>query len=126
MKAAIARITGDALRDLEKKCAECHVLTGEGGTREVEPLKPPTRWLTSARFDHQSHQTPAKCDKCHAAAATSTTTSDVLLPTLATCTECHGAAGNRSARSECALCHSYHGGGGAAFGHEGGGRVFGR
>ena len=69
----------------------------------------PDRWLVHGRFHHEKHRTLA-CVECHEA-ATSSKTSDVLLPTIATCRKCHGtsvATIGSSIAADCVVCHNYH------------------
>ena len=122
-----ARLTA-ALRKLlpngKGGCTECHSLTPAGksivGVADaesltIEPVRLPAVWLTRSRFDHSAH-VALKCDSCHAGAATSNTSADILLPGIATCLECHsppreGSSGPLGgAGFGCAECHGYHGG----------------
>lgn len=95
----------------KKTCAECHALTaGANGASGAPPQTVPTAmrasWMPHARFDHRAHQL-ATCVSCHAGAATSTETSDVLVPAIATCRQCHDGM-RRSADARCSACHDYH------------------
>ena len=64
------------------------------------------QWLPHARFDHDAH-TGFSCESCHQNALTSTETSDILIPGIATCQKCH-ASGPDRAESRCFECHTYH------------------
>jgi hypothetical protein len=64
------------------------------------------QWLPHARFDHDAH-TGFSCESCHKNAVTSTESSDILLPGIATCQKCH-APGPGYAESRCFECHTYH------------------
>jgi hypothetical protein len=64
------------------------------------------QWMPHAKFDHSAH-TGFTCVSCHEKALTSTETSDVLLPGIATCQKCH-APGPDHAESRCFECHTYH------------------
>ena len=68
----------------------------------------PDRWFAHTIFDHRSHRA-IQCGDCHAAAESSATT-DVLLPSIAVCRTCHGGAEANSSRvlADCVLCHAYH------------------
>ena len=105
-------------------CILCHVVSessvsstdGEKGRfisarYKVEKSDIPHQWLTKARFDHAAH-THLSCESCHATAAQSEKTSDVLLPALKGCQECHGMARDEKGRgglqSACIACHVYH------------------
>jgi hypothetical protein len=92
-----------------KTCKQCHVLTV--GMRQdhlpsVEPARTTVRWMPHARFDHDAHR-GFSCVSCHEKALSSTETSDVLLPGIATCKTCH-APGPEHAESRCFECHTYH------------------
>jgi len=64
------------------------------------------KWLPNARFDHDAHR-GFSCIGCHQNALTSTETSDILIPGIATCQKCH-APGPERAESRCFECHTYH------------------
>jgi hypothetical protein len=64
------------------------------------------QWFPHARFQHDSHRM-VKCAECHDAPH-STTSRDVLMPTIETCRKCHTASGTGSARTGCVECHTYH------------------
>jgi hypothetical protein len=64
------------------------------------------QWLPHARFDHDAH-TGFSCESCHQNAVTSTESSDILIPGIATCQKCH-ASGPGYAESRCFECHTYH------------------
>jgi len=64
------------------------------------------RWLPHSKFDHDAH-TGFTCISCHARALTSTESSDVLIPGIATCKTCHAPGPNR-VESRCFECHTYH------------------
>jgi hypothetical protein len=64
------------------------------------------QWLPNARFDHDAHR-GFSCTGCHQNALTSTETSDILIPGIATCQKCH-AGGSDRAESRCFECHTYH------------------
>ncbi len=92
-----------------KTCKQCHALkTGMGRTNLpiVEPARTTVRWMPHAKFDHDEHQ-GFSCVSCHQKALSSTETSDVLLPGIATCQTCH-APGQEHAESRCFECHTYH------------------
>jgi hypothetical protein len=113
-----------------KTCKQCHELTPTtktpqrriesggslGEVREatdnytelpyVAPAQTTLQWMPHAKFDHSAH-TGFTCMSCHEKALTSTETSDVLLPGIATCQKCH-APGPDHAESRCFECHTYH------------------
>jgi hypothetical protein len=83
-----------------------NVVMDSGARPAVAQAKIITRWMPHARFDHSAH-TGFTCVSCHAKALTSTETSDVLIPGIATCQECH-APGAEHVESRCFECHTYH------------------
>ncbi len=91
-----------------KTCKQCHALDFARGAPlpRLAEAKIALRWMPHARFDHDAHR-GFSCTGCHAAATTSTETSDVLLPGIATCQKCH-APGEGHAESRCFECHTYH------------------
>ncbi len=87
-------------------CGKCHVMSQPGaGLPEVAPTAIPVRWLPHSIFDHGVHRS-LTCTECHAKAAKSTETADVLLPSVSTCQQCHRTAGG--AKASCVECHLYH------------------
>jgi len=91
-------------------CNHCHyektyAAKRPNGLPEYFQTKIPDRWLTQSAFNHDSHRM-LSCLACHAQAAQSTSTRDVLLPGIASCRECHQPKGG--ARADCAECHRYH------------------
>jgi hypothetical protein len=72
----------------------------------VAPAKITLRWMPHSKFRHDAH-TGFACVSCHAKALTSTESSDILLPGIATCQTCH-APGPAHAESRCFECHTYH------------------
>ncbi|HXY25808.1 MAG TPA: hypothetical protein VEI73_14225 [Candidatus Acidoferrum sp.] len=64
------------------------------------------QWMPHANFDHDAHR-GFTCVSCHPKALTSTESSDILLPGIATCKTCH-APGPGHADSRCSECHTYH------------------
>ena len=112
---------GRAERHLLTVCGHCHqdAPAGEPHLVPVKPANIPNVWLQHARFDHNSHRNvdPTKsaieqCNVCHAKAATSMDSQDVLILNREKCLECHGplsADGKRGgARADCVECHRYH------------------
>ena len=74
-----------------KTCVECHEVEAPAAVPGTLPIYAasgiPTQWMPRASFDHTPHLM-VTCASCHAAAG-STKTSDVLLPSQATCASCH-------------------------------------
>ncbi|MGC0775150.1 MAG: hypothetical protein WB543_19605 [Candidatus Acidiferrum sp.] len=77
-----------------------------GGLPEVANARITLEWMPHAKFDHDAHR-GFSCVGCHEKALTSTETSDMLLPGIATCRTCH-APGPEHAESRCFECHTYH------------------
>lgn len=92
-----------------KSCKECHALSYPNGGDSlpmVAKAQLTARWLPHAAFDHEAHQMVA-CGSCHAKAADSRETSDVLIPGVQSCRQCHN-SGRDAAESRCFECHGYH------------------
>ena len=99
-----------------KTCVECHEVETPAVPAGRLPVYAATninrQWMPRASFDHTPHLM-VTCASCHAAAA-STRTSDVLLPTQATCASCHAPAkrslrqGPGQVENRCFECHRYH------------------
>jgi len=115
----IAERTADAEQLLWRKtCIQCHALSASGTPvvaavavapsvlPVVAPANTTAKWMPHAKFDHQAHS-GFTCVSCHGRALTSTQTTDVLMPGIATCQTCH-APGPDHAESRCYECHTYH------------------
>ena len=105
----VAERTADAEELLWRKtCKQCHALATSQNTAlpQVAPANIRTQWMPHAKFDHDAHRGFA-CVSCHAKALTSTESSDILLPGIATCKTCH-TPGPGHADSRCSECHTYH------------------
>ena len=84
-------------------------------TPTIAPSHAPERFFTAALFSHTAHNT-IQCEECHAAALTSTSGKDLIMPNIGTCQRCHDgqsrpqgpALSNGHAESGCSLCHEYH------------------
>ena len=115
----VAERTADAEQLLWRKtCIQCHALS-VGGSAVVAALATPgkllpvvapanitAKWMPHAEFDHEKHG-GFTCVSCHEKALTSTQTTDVLLPGIATCQTCH-APGADHVEARCFECHAYH------------------
>lgn len=99
-------------------CAVLGVLASARGQRRDDPplhdrsqgrsvvVYPMQR--VAIRMDHSLAQHRAlPCERCHTAAATSTRSSDSLIPTEASCAPCHDAQTDRAhpTTENCATCH---------------------
>ena len=95
-------------------CGKCHGVDLEVVPPAITPVAIPTRWMPYARFSHRPHRGIAACVDCHAGAARSIETTDVLLPGIALCRNCHGPqprgtrAAAAGATTQCISCHDYH------------------
>lgn len=120
-RAATAEVRRAELRLYQSHCATCHALDlGAAPRPAVAPPGIPDRWLPHAAFSHGDHVLPGlDCGHCHARAASSTETADVLLPEIAACTPCHTAEATAGATAAagfpiapgptgCRTCHGYH------------------
>ncbi len=86
-------------------CAYCHEVVPRGdATPVITPPQTPDRWMLHAKFDHSKH-TAMACANCHAATK-STTTADVIMPSVKSCVICHSPKGG--APNTCVTCHGYH------------------
>lgn len=98
-------------------CRFCHHINEHEGKWQVEPPGIPARWMIHSRFRHGAHR-QMRCTECHGEVASSRSTSDVLMPSIATCRSCHAerptskrfvtAAAAVGARWDCVECHVYH------------------
>lgn len=95
-------------------CGVCHTVepTGQGegaAAWKMTPVNIPDAWLPQSHFSHDQHRTQP-CADCHAGAAKSDTSADVLLPGIDTCRTCHGSgdAGEGKLASTCITCHEFH------------------
>jgi hypothetical protein len=111
---SMARTNGlDAAANLlwGKTCKLCHAL--ERDAAKPVPVVAPSQisnvWFSHARFDHASHRS-FTCVSCHVKAASSTQTSEVLVPGITTCQTCHNGDPQQAGRSDnrCFECHDYH------------------
>jgi hypothetical protein len=91
-------------------CYDCHqVQAPPAGSLnyKIRPVAFPVRYMHNGWFDHKAHDTE-KCESCHKATASSSS-SDLLIPDLASCRTCHGGeASSKAVPSSCAMCHDYH------------------
>jgi hypothetical protein len=98
-------------------CRYCHVVNEVPGNPPWEVVRPniPSRWLPHSVFNHDSHRF-LKCDDCHSGVEKSSSTGDVLLPSIRVCLKCHSSdpadrdpsLRHAGARSNCVECHVYH------------------
>jgi predicted CXXCH cytochrome family protein len=113
---------GEAQLRSQARCGKCHEFAEQpAGSGRYEVLGPdiPTIWLKHARFSHAAHRA-VKCSECHAASVPPPGVAprpnldgpSPMIPNIDNCRKCHGsaAAGAPGVRSDCALCHRYHGG----------------
>jgi hypothetical protein len=94
-------------------CYGCHVVTppsrAGGLDFAIAPVNLRDSFLPRGVFDHRAHETgDLECADCHKA-ETSRTSSDVLLPSVATCQTCHGGEhALAKTQSSCVMCHGFH------------------
>lgn len=103
-----ARVASDEKQMWDTVCGRCHAMQAAdaSGLPVVPPAKVTARWFTKASFDHAAHQ-GLTCASCHPKAATSTVSTDMLLPGIDTCRSCHNGS-KTSAGNSCSTCHVYH------------------
>jgi hypothetical protein len=104
-------------------CRYCHNVVDANGTCQISPTDIPQRWFSHSQFSHFIHRlspnrpggreattTGENCTACHEFARQSTTTNDVLMPSIGKCRECHAPESNPRdrARIDCVACHVYH------------------
>jgi len=99
----------NAQRTLRVRCEQCHEIEGTA----VRPVSVSRKWFRGMKpFDHPAHLNESletRCETCHGAATTSSTSADVLMPKLAECSSCHRSSGTRDASvGGCLTCHFYH------------------
>jgi hypothetical protein len=110
-RALEAEATEAAVTLFRSACDVCHRIDLDAvPLPTVEPPRLPEAWMPGAGFSHLDHA-EFGCGECHAAAAASADTADVLLPGVAACRTCHG--DDRSAPGwggllGCSECHTYH------------------
>ncbi|MEP2775681.1 MAG: hypothetical protein ABJQ29_04380 [Luteolibacter sp.] len=106
-----------------ESCATCHEVSPpakDNGTPVIAKVYAPNRWMEVGKFNHELHKNvlpedkkhlnadrgeDAQCLACHEVLS-STETSDVNLPGIASCTTCHSPDGGIDHR--CVRCHTYH------------------
>lgn len=94
-------------------CYGCHLVsppsTPGGLDFVVAPVTLPSSFLPRGAFDHRAHEAgELKCKDCHKA-ETSQSSTDVLLPSIATCRSCHGGEHTEATvQSSCTMCHGFH------------------
>jgi FHA domain/Cytochrome c3 len=94
-------------------CYGCHVVTPptQAGSLDfkVQPVTLRDTFLPKAAFAHRAHETgDLECEDCHEA-RTSKSSTDVLLPPVASCQACHGGEhATANVQSSCVLCHGFH------------------
>ncbi len=84
-------------------------------TPTIAPSHAPQRFYTAAVFSHSAHGA-VQCTECHAAALTSVSGKDLIMPSIGVCQKCHSGESrpqgpvlqSGKAESGCSLCHTYH------------------
>ena len=112
MREALEEDVRASARHVQHTCQKCHYMneTSDGMLAPVRPANLPTQWLKHARFDHRPHRSMS-CKDCHAQAADSDDSADVMISGRSKCMECHAPAtstGMGGARHDCVECHDYH------------------
>jgi pSer/pThr/pTyr-binding forkhead associated (FHA) protein len=111
----LAEVTGRRLlRDICTKCHRFEKPADRVADFQVAPVTWRAPYFVHARFEHGPHLRLADCKDCHALAAASVKSQDLLLPGIASCQTCHRDAASakvdksRIGESHCLNCHSYH------------------
>lgn len=97
----------DIVFDDKRGCGSCHVVQKNDAGFAIAPIKISWNPMPEAHFNHAKHSA-VTCTNCHNAPA-STSSSDILLPQIATCQGCHGGiAETTKVASSCMTCHDLH------------------
>ncbi len=94
-------------------CYGCHVITpparAGGLDFKVAPVTLRANFLPNGVFNHKAHEPGVQaCKTCHTA-ETSHSSTDVMIPAIATCQECHGGEhAQAQVQSSCVMCHGFH------------------
>jgi hypothetical protein len=99
------------IRALLDACMNCHRLNADESA--MRPVRASLTQLDQATFTHKDHVGQTRCESCHSAVETSTSSKETLIPGVATCQTCHKSG---EARINCAGCHLYHSRPGATMG----------
>ncbi len=94
-----------------RACNVCHTVTRTDGQAQdlwhIDPVRVSGIWFAKSLFPHSGHATMA-CGDCHAA-ATSKSSTDLLIPGIDNCRQCHGGeAATNVVESTCITCHRFH------------------
>jgi hypothetical protein len=121
-------LTASRMTIVSANCRKCHDMNGDA----ITPIRIPTVWFESARFDHTSHR-GTDCKVCHPMPQIGSGKLDerekINILGIASCRQCHApAGGTREApiggiRHGCTDCHTYHNGGHGLEGRGAAGRV---
>jgi hypothetical protein len=94
-----------------KACVTCHTVTAPNPSNpewRIDPVRVAGIWYAKARFSHARHAT-SECIDCHAGAASSTASNDLLIPGIDNCRQCHaGSHATDKVESTCIACHDFH------------------
>ena len=97
----------DFVFDDRRGCGTCHTVERDPAGYRIQPVVLQARFLPKSQFNHAKHNA-MQCADCHAAAQSSSS-SDVLIPTIENCTTCHGGEkANAKVPSTCISCHDFH------------------
>ncbi len=112
----------DMFENPKGTCLTCHTIekadskTSASGQPDwkVQPVLSNDLWLPKSKFTHAQHSNAA-CESCHDAKQ-SKTSSDILIPPIATCRNCHtgpSALNVQTAQTtkvvnQCNNCHDFH------------------
>jgi hypothetical protein len=113
-----------AMKNLRLQCIECHQMTAQPDSLEVQPVSIRAVWLAGSKFDHAAHRA-ISCQACHAGAYPATLPAEPaaiqtldadpsFIPGRQLCLKCHspaegsGTTATGGARFDCVECHDYH------------------
>jgi predicted CXXCH cytochrome family protein len=97
----------DFIFDDKRGCGTCHTVDRDPAGYRIEPVMLQQHFLPKAEFNHAKHNA-MQCADCHAAKQSSSS-GDVLIPTIDNCTTCHGGEkANAKVPSTCISCHDFH------------------
>jgi hypothetical protein len=113
-----------AVKNLRLQCIECHQMSPQPNSLQVQPVSTRPVWFAYAKFDHMAHRA-VSCQACHSGAypgdlPTEPTAMETLdgenvpIPGRQLCLQCHsppqgsGTDVTGGARFDCVECHRYH------------------
>jgi Cytochrome c3 len=97
----------DFVFDDKRGCGTCHTVERDPAGYRIQPVALQPHFLPKSNFNHGKHSA-MQCTDCHAAKQSSSS-GDVLIPTIENCTTCHGGErADAKVPSTCISCHDFH------------------